>query len=277
MSYHFLRFPGFRDRALTLSYDDGVVEDKRLIEIMSKNGLKGTFNINSGYLGHRSRLSAEEAVELYKGSGNEVAVHGVKHHSLTELDDAGIIKDIIDDREALEELFGCVITGMAYANGHYNDRVVDVIGHCGITYSRTVVSTEKFDIPKDWLRLSATCHHNNPRLMELARKFVENKKAEYYWFNKPKLFYLWGHSYEFRNDDNWNVIEEFAEYVGNRDDIWYATNGEIYEYVKAYDSLVYSVSKKYVFNPTAIDVYLDWFGHEVLVPVGQSAELPPIK
>lgn len=167
MSYHFLRFPGFRDRALTLSYDDGVVEDKRLIEIMSRNRLKGTFNINSGYFGHRSRLSAEEAVTLYKASGNEVAVHGVKHHSLTELDDTGIIKEIIGDREALEELFGGIITGMAYANGAYSDRVVDVIAHCGIKYSRTVISTERFDIPTDWLRLPTTCHHNNPRLVVL--------------------------------------------------------------------------------------------------------------
>lgn len=87
------------------------------------------------------------------------------------------------------------------------------------------------------------------------------------------MFYLWGHSYEFGNNDNWNVIEEFAEFVGNRDDIWYATNGEIYEYVKAYDSLVYSVSKDYVFNPTATDIYLDWFGNEVLVPAGERVQL----
>ena len=43
----FMRFPGGRAKALTLSYDDGVVQDIRLIDIMRRHGLKGTFNINS--------------------------------------------------------------------------------------------------------------------------------------------------------------------------------------------------------------------------------------
>ena len=41
-------FPGGLKRALTLSYDDGVEQDVRLIEIMNRHGLKGTFNLNSG-------------------------------------------------------------------------------------------------------------------------------------------------------------------------------------------------------------------------------------
>ena len=44
----FMRFPGGKKKALTLSYDDGVEQDIRLIDIMKKNGLKGTFNLNSG-------------------------------------------------------------------------------------------------------------------------------------------------------------------------------------------------------------------------------------
>ena len=46
--YKYVRFPGFKQKALTLSYDDGIRQDKRLIAIMQKYGLKGTFNINSG-------------------------------------------------------------------------------------------------------------------------------------------------------------------------------------------------------------------------------------
>ena len=48
MNKAYIRFPGFRRKAVTLSYDDGVRQDKRLISIMQKHGLKGTFNINSG-------------------------------------------------------------------------------------------------------------------------------------------------------------------------------------------------------------------------------------
>ena len=40
-------FPGKKRKVLTLSYDDGVEQDIRLVEIMKKHGLKGTFNINT--------------------------------------------------------------------------------------------------------------------------------------------------------------------------------------------------------------------------------------
>jgi hypothetical protein len=54
------------------------------------------------------------------------------------------------------------------------------------------------------------------------------------------------------------VIEDFAKYVGGREDIWYATNIEVYDYIKAYENLQTSVDKKIVHNPSAIDV---WFLH----------------
>ena len=91
--------------------------------------------------------------------------------------------------------------------------------------------------------------------MELARRFVEDKPK---LMSQNWMFYLWGHSYEFDNDDNWKVIEEFAAYTGGKEDIWYATNIEIYDYVKAYEALRVSVDGSIVQNPTATDV---WFRH----------------
>ena len=37
-----------KSKVLTLSYDDGVVQDIRLINILDKYGIRGTFNINTG-------------------------------------------------------------------------------------------------------------------------------------------------------------------------------------------------------------------------------------
>lgn len=279
-----MRFPDFKEKAVTLSYDDGVAQDKRLIAIMQKYGIKGTFNVNSGMFGKtptefKGRMTAEEAYKLYVESGNEVAVHGYKHRSLAEVDSAFALDDILSDRKALEKLFGKLVKGMAYANGSYNDEVVEQLKMSGIHYSRTTVSTEKFDIPTDWLRLSATCHHNNPRLMELAKEFVEGAQSPYFWWKRPRLFYLWGHSYEFDNNDNWNVIEEFCEYVGGREDIWYATNGEIYDYVQAFDRLEFSADGELVYNPSAIDVYLDHLNGRFIVKAGQTVSLgePSVK
>ena len=78
MEHVFTRYPGFRDKALTLSYDDGDKYDKRLIEIMSKHGLRGTFNISSSFMGSGGyKLTREEVEALYLPSGNEIGVHGV--------------------------------------------------------------------------------------------------------------------------------------------------------------------------------------------------------
>lgn len=275
MKYTMMRFPGFLDKALTLSYDDGVIYDEKLIEIMAKNGLKGTFNINSGLfsLDGVRRFTKEQALEVYKKSGNEVAIHGKNHLSLAEVSPAIATEDVINDRVALEEMFGTVITGMAYANGSYDDKVVEILKNCGVQYSRTTISTEGFDVPTDWLRLPATCHHNNPRLMELAREFVKDNTDWYYWRRNPKLFYLWGHSYEFNDNNNWEIIEEFAEFVGNRDDIWYATNIEIYRYVKAFEALCFSANGKMVHNPSNIDVYLNYYDKEIIARAGEITSL----
>lgn len=274
MKYTLLKFPGFKTRAVTVSYDDGIIYDKRLIEILDKNGLKGTFNLTSGHFGKgKLCLSEEQAVELYANSGHEVAIHGKKHLSLAEVPDAVATQDVIGDRVALENMFNRVIGGMAYANGSWNDRVVDILKKCGIEYARTTVKSEKFELPDDWLQWAPTCHHSHPRLMELVDEFLTDGTYLYYWAQSPRVFFLWGHSYEFNDNDNWNVIEEFAEHIGNREDIWYATNGEICRYVKAFQSLQFSADGERVYNPTATDLYLFYFNENILVKSGETVKL----
>ncbi len=281
MSRIFLRFPNFRTKVLTLSYDDGVRQDKRLVQILDKNNIKATFNINGGLFNTTrdsetvGRMTVEEAVELYTNSNHEIANHGFKHLHWSVFDDAAVVNDVVKDRVTLEKLFGRVVKGMAYPNGTVNctDKTVDILKKCKIKYARTTVTTEKFDIPTDWLRLSSTCHHNNPKLMQLADEFLSDEKKPYFWANTPKLFYLWGHSYEFDNNNNWEVIEKFCEFVGKREDVWYATNGEVYEYVTAFDNLDFAVEEKLVYNPSAIDVYICYFGNNVLIPAGKTVKI----
>ena len=275
----YVRFPGFKRKAVTLSYDDGVRQDKRLIEIMKQNGLKGTFNLNGGCFSSRyegveeGRMTVEEAKALYLPAGMEVAAHGYQHASLARIDRAMATDDILTDRKALEGIFGCVIKGMAYANGSYDDGVVEMLKAVGISYARTTSATGRFDLPIDWLRLPTTCHHNDPRLMELAHQFVETADSSYRWGNSPMLFSLWGHSYEFDRNDNWGVIEEFAAYIGNREDIYYATNGELYSYLQAADRLEFGAEGKLVYNPTATDIYLDFYGKRVVAESGKTVSL----
>ena len=248
-------FPEMKKKAVTLSYDDGVDTDIELINIMNRYGLKGTFNINTGFFAkepiekvpggpfHR-RMTAENAYKLYEENGMEVAVHCVKHPYLEQLPINEVVSEVLDDRTAIERATGKICRGMAYPQGTTGAVVVEALKACGILYARTTESRLDFRIPEDWLRLSATCHHNNPRLMELADQFVNAQPTT------AMMFYLWGHSYEFERDNNWNVIEEFAQKIGGHDDIWYATNSEIFEYIEAYKQLRSGDGGRILYNPT---------------------------
>ena len=275
----FMRFPRGAYKVVTLSYDDNVEEDVRLVEIMKNHGLKGTFNINSGQFspegsvgdvgkhGHR-RMTVSKSVALHKESGREIACHGVTLPFLEQLPGSLCIREILEDRKNLEQIYGCMVRGMAYPFGTYSDEVISVAKACGIAYARTTVSTMGFDMPTDWYRFHGTCHHGNPQLMELAKRFVEDKRK---W--RPMMFCLWGHSYEFEDNHNWNIIEDFADYIGGRDDIWYATNIEIYDYVNAYRQLIFSADGQTVYNPTNTELFIKTLRGLFSVKPGETARI----
>lgn len=268
-----LRYPGFKYKAVTFSYDDGTIHDIRLADTMAQYGAKGTFNINSARIGAPGRITEDDIKNLILGRGMELACHGERHLSLARVDSAVAMNDVIKDRNALEERFGIIIKGMAYANGSLNDDVVTMLRLAGIEHSRTTVPTLSLDICKDWLRMNPTCHHDHPKLMELAHALIDEPLHPYYWRNNARLLYVWGHSFEFNNKDNWHVIEELLQYVGGRDDVWYCTVGEVHEYVTAFDRLRFSASGELVHNPSCIDVYLHYFGKDVVVKAGATASL----
>ena len=256
----FMRFPGGKKKALTLSYDDGKEQDIRMIEIMKQHGIKGTFNLSSGMFPpegttfpegflHRN-MTREQCKALYTDSGMEVALHGLTHPFLTLTPPPRLTYEILQDRLNLEEDYGCMVRGMAYPYGLTSDQVVECLKMCGVAYARTTECTERFDLPTDWLRWKPTCRHGHERLMELAELFVESGVSR-----EPWLFYMWGHSYEFEHHDNWQLLEDFCAYTGGREDIWYATNIEICDYVQAYRQLIYSANGKMIHNPTCLTLH----------------------
>lgn len=257
-----LIFPGGKSKACTFSYDDGVVQDRRLTKIFRDRGLVCSFNIGSGLLGHSdfggfpgkpdldiSKVSAEEVPELY--AGHEIAGHGLYHSPLNAVGTPLATYEIIEDKRRLEQLSGRPLRMFAYPFGTYNAEVKEILRMAGYQGARTVKSTGSFAIPEDFLEWNPTCHHNDPRLMELAKEFVEGVPRN------PMLFYVWGHAYEFDDCKNWERIEELADFLaGYHDRIWFASNGEIMEYVTAYRRLEYSADGSMIYNPSAVDVLI---------------------
>jgi len=221
-------FPQGKMKALTLSYDDGVEQDRKLIEILNRYGIKAAFNLNSGIQSGSSqwerngitirRMNVASLPALYRG--HEIAVHSLTHPRLENMDEETVVNELEQDKINLERIFGAKMYGMAYPYGTFTDKVKEIVGRCGLLYARGVASTFSFDIPKDLLSYQPTAKHTDTRLMELAEAFIKLKPES------PQVFYLWGHSYEFDTDNNWQVIEDFCKLISNKDDIYYATNAQ---------------------------------------------------
>jgi len=276
-----LCFPHGKAKALTLSYDDGVVQDRRLVGILNRYGLKCTFNIGSGVLGTTgemrvngsavdvSKVAPEEVPALYEG--HEVAGHGLWHSALDSVGTPAAMYEIIEDRRRLEQLTGRMVRSFAYPFGVYSEEVKEMLRLAGYESARTVMSAGDFGIPRDFLAWNPTCHHNDPDLDGLIRKFCGPAPLH----AGPQLFMLWGHAYEFDERDNWDIIEKFASHVsGFSEEIWFATNGQIADYVSAYRSLRYSADASRILNLSGTDVYLESAGAVYRIPGGSEAEIP---
>lgn len=282
-------WPQGKRKAFTLSYDDGITQDKRLIDLLNKYGVKGTFNLNPGLFGEEGvvaagkkevfhiKIAKEDILSTYKG--HELAAHGQYHQCMVGMDLARCVEEILESRKGIENILEKPITGFAYAFGAYDAVVLKAIEASKISYARTIEATHKFEIPENFLTWHPTCHHDDEKIYELADSFLND--GFYFSLVTPaKLFYVWGHSYEFDQCNNWDHMEGFISKVAGHDGVWYATNCEIREYVEAYKRLIYSVDGKTVYNPSSRPVYIGGMFTKDYIEVlpGQSQELiKPIK
>lgn len=217
-------------KALTFSYDDGIEQDCRLVEIFNRYGMKATFNLNTGIQTpessfdiegvHIRRMAQDGLPELYKG--HEIAVHGLTHAAPTGMTEQQLEQEFLTDAENVERLYGKYPVGMAYPYGAYDSAAVEYLKKIGIRYARTVEVTHSFALPEEPMLLKATCHHDDERLFALAEEFLKAPDSA----EEPMLFYIWGHSYEFEVKHNWERMERLCELLAGKEDIFYGTNAE---------------------------------------------------
>ena len=225
-----------KKKAVTFSFDDGVTQDIRLIEILNRYGLKGTFNLNSALLGlngclnrngvdvRHDKVQPSQVKDVYRG--HEVAVHTLSHPRLTELSEEAIIYQVDEDRKALERLVGYPIVGMAYPCGGVNndERVAAVIGaNTPIRYSRTITSSKDFTPQtQNLLRFNPTTYYIDEDFEETVDKFLSSNA------DGEQLLYIWGHAYEMdAGYITWEKFEEICKRLSGRADIFYGTNKEV--------------------------------------------------
>ena len=262
--------------AVTMSFDDACVQDERLVEIFDTYGIKGTFNINAGRV-HPNAIPVSKATEVYKS--HEIACHGYYHLDPSGITTAQFGADVFRDRQAIESATGRVIEGFAYPFGAYNDTSESVLASIGIKYARTVESTLRFDlIPDNFLKWNPTCHQS------VAQDYVDlfAEKVDAFTRNLT-LFYIWGHGFEFKTEEDWSRIEDICERLSRIEAVWFATNIEIYDYIQALRNLRYSIDNTLVLNSSSTDVWINVidpiadieyrYPVAVKIPSGQQVDL----
>ena len=234
----------------TLSFDDGLEQDKRLIELLKKYGLQCTFNLNGGLFGVKhliarvgdvgfmdfpetakirrklfkyavqQRIPEDEIRQVYQGF--EVASHAFKHEPLALLKAERVKESIDKDIAVLERIVGYPIKGHAYPGGMSSATVEACLKEKGFLYGREAFSANSFAFPANPLRYRPTCSHSSKNTFELLDKFIATKPEQ-----DDLLFMMWGHGYEFdfgTERCSWQQIERIFEKIAGRQDIIYCTN-----------------------------------------------------
>lgn len=256
-------YPGFKRKCFTLSYDDGVLQDIPFLEMINFYGVKATFNLNSGLFGqikyrngiNNSRLKEEELLNIYEG--HEIASHSMYHYHLENKDYETNYVQIKKDKEILESMFNTDVKGFAYPFGTYSTDTIDVLKKLGFVYARTTKPSYKFTLlDEDYLLLKPTCSHSDKKLINLALEFIDSKE-------KLALFYVWGHTYEFANNNNWGLFRELLEILKNDKDIAYLTNIEAITYL--IESKKIDITNTTIFNNSDIDLFFIVNNEEIII------------
>ena len=250
-----------------LSFDDGLEQDRRIISLLKKYTLGGTFHLNSGLFGEKGyvgidkegvtkgfdvaeldsragdfpvyskafRLSENEDVQLYKEF--EVASHTVTHADISAASDSELKNEIVKDVKALSELFGQEIRGFAYPYGRGADRSSNVLKEIGICYARTVAPTENFCFPADPMYLGLNAQVRDADVFSKLESFFAAQPD-----NDDLLFVLFTHGYEldYETDDcSWEKFERICSLVSSREDITPCCIGDAFRMHRGKSPLYY--------------------------------------
>jgi peptidoglycan-N-acetylglucosamine deacetylase len=259
-------YPNAKTRAFTMTFDDGVSADRRLVELFNQYGIRGTFHLNTNNLKAGNHIRPDEVKSLYKG--HEVSCHTVSHPHLTQLSDTDILNEVMEDRKTLEALMGQPVRGFAYPFGSHDDRVVNLLSGTGLAYARTTQILPSFDFPNsNFLRMGFSCRHNEalPMLEKLMARPAHSKM---------QAMIVMGHSYEFdRPNVGWDNITALCKAASNQENFWYTTLIELVDYTLARKQLQFSADGRIVHNPTFTPIWATYQKSPLMIAPGQTIQV----
>ncbi|MBK8183639.1 MAG: polysaccharide deacetylase family protein [Candidatus Competibacteraceae bacterium] len=193
---------------VTQSWDDGIVDDVKLVELLLRYRATATFNLNPGLhqpqrtfswrYGEKEvwRLGRDELAAVY--AGFEIANHSLTHPNLTDLSPVDLAREVGDSRRLLQDWFQQPARGFCYPFGTFNPAVKEAVRAAGHGYARTVVESDNLLLSADPLELSVSCRFNDPAFWS---RYEQAKASD-------GVFLFWGHSYELVHEAMWADLEQ---------------------------------------------------------------------
>lgn len=228
-------YPGGKAKAFNITYDDGVLQDVRFVELLNRCGLKGTFNLNSELMEkefawtHPSgmevkRLSREAVLGLY--DGHEIASHTLTHPYMQELTEAELMVQMGEDKANLERHFGREVKGFAVPFDYYSEKIARCAEKCGFEYARKSNSSLSYRPCTDWYHWRTGVYHILPDLKPFVTGFLLTDR-------ELAVCQIVGHSYDLDAENLWETMESICTNLAAQDNIWFCTNLELVRYLKA--------------------------------------------
>lgn len=241
-------YPYGKKKAFNVTYDDGVLQDVRFVELLNQYGLKGTFNLNSALMENEfawtheqglvvKRLRTDAVKDLY--AGHEAASHTLNHPYMHDLSKEGVMWELSQDKRNLEVIFGKEIKGFAVPFDYYSGMIEECVKACGFAYGRISEMSHSFRPQKDYYNWKATVFHCEDVLEALTRQFVETDE-------ELAVFQIVGHSYDLDAEDMWDRMEDVFRVISEQDDVLPMTMIEMVEYLQAMEQA--EITEEYIQN-----------------------------
>lgn len=259
-------YPGGKARAFNITYDDGVTQDVRFVELLNKYGIKGTFNLNSRLMEeefewrHESglavkRLPPDAVRELYRG--HEVASHSLTHPYMQGMDEGALMWEMGEDKKKLQQLFKREIAGFALPFDYYDARIAHCARLCGFEYSRCSDERYTYAPPEDYYWWAAGTYHVMPDFLPFVESFFHTD-------TELALCQIVGHSYDLDVMGMWETMEDILRRVSEEESIISMTNIELVRYLKAMRAA--DVWDGFIRNNSAMELWFEIDGETIMIP-----------
>lgn len=235
---------------ITFCWDDGAIEDVKLMELHKEYSVPGIFFVPTENCEGRDTLSPEV---IEKSASDLISFGGhTEHHVyLTKIPIENVRQEIVGNKEYLANILGHDIQHFCLPGGKYNKDILDI----AYKEFKTVRTADTMCFSSNGNLIKPTFHmymrgkigllYNGMKnrsideMMVICRNCnlnywdIINKLIDYENENDNADIIIWGHSWEIEQFGLWNEVERIFKHVAD----------DYYQKCVSYDSFCKSVNE----------------------------------